>query len=66
MDPSFSDVPFSLVCETCDAGRELGSYQEANADGWSDITRALDLPMANYVGLCPACRREADVSGRRN
>lgn len=64
MDSSLSDVPFSLVCEMCDAGMELGSYQEAIEAGWSDITSALDLPMANYVGLCPDCRREADTSGR--
>lgn len=51
------DVPFSLVCVQCDAGMEIGSYAEARAEGWSDIHYAPDLPMANFVGYCPACRQ---------
>jgi hypothetical protein len=58
MDDSIPpDVPFSLVCEQCDAGMEIGSYEEAVAQGWHFIQYAPDLPMANFVGLCPACRQ---------
>jgi len=46
----------SLVCEYCDTGDNIGSHEEAIAAGWSDIQYAPDLPMANSVGLCPACR----------
>lgn len=49
-------IPFLLVCEQCDAGTEIGSRKEAIAAGWSDIEYAPDLPMANFVGLCPDCR----------
>lgn len=59
-EPHNRDVPFSLVCMDCDAGMEIGSYAEAVAQGWTDICFAADLPMANYVGLCPACRRQDD------
>lgn len=54
------EVPFSLVCEQCDAGMEIGSYEEALAQGWHFIQYAPDLPMANFVGLCPDCRRRED------
>ena len=63
MDDSISrDVPFSLTCAHCDAGMEIGTYEEAVAQGWSEITYAPDLPMANFVGLCPVCRREEEES----
>jgi hypothetical protein len=55
--PISSEVPFSLVCERCDAGMDIGSYEEAEAQGWHFVQYAPDLPMANYVGLCPTCRR---------
>lgn len=50
------DVPFSLVCSECDAGMDIESIDHAVAEGWADIDYAPDLPMANYVGLCPDCR----------
>ena len=50
------DVPFSLVCCECDAGMNVADYEQAMADGWTGIDYAPDLPMANYVGLCPDCR----------
>jgi uncharacterized protein (UPF0264 family) len=50
--------PFTLVCADCDAGCDVASFDQALADGWSRIEFAPDLPMANYVGLCPACREE--------
>lgn len=53
-----NDVPFTLVCINCDAGDHLNSEQEALAEGWTDIEFAPDLPMANWLGLCPDCRRE--------
>lgn len=51
----FKDVPFTLTCAECDAGTGIESYEEAVAEGWAEITYAPDLPMANYVGLCPEC-----------
>jgi hypothetical protein len=49
-------VPFSLVCLECDAGMEIDSHDQAMADGWAEIDYAPDLPMANFIGLCPECR----------
>lgn len=53
-------VPFSLVCEECDAGLEIRNYEQAVTAGWTNIVFAPDLPMANFVGLCPDCRREEE------
>jgi hypothetical protein len=50
------DVPFSLVCSECDAGTHIESQDQAMAEGWADIDYAPDLPMANFIGLCPECR----------
>jgi hypothetical protein len=36
----------------------IRNYEQAMAEGWSDIDYAPDLPMANYLGLCPDCREE--------
>jgi hypothetical protein len=58
-----ADVPFSLVCEQCDAGMEIGSFSEALAAGWTDVRPAPDLPSANYLGLCPDCRAEEEKRG---
>lgn len=56
--------PFTLVCADCDAGDEITSFDQALAEGWSRIDFAPDLPMANYVGLCPDCRTERDEATR--
>lgn len=56
------DVIFSLVCETCDAGTGIETYEQAVKEGWTDITYAPDLPMANFVGLCPQCRHEEELA----
>ncbi len=53
--PPAADAPFSLVCRECDAGMDVKSHSQAMADGWTDIDYAPDLPMANFVGLCPEC-----------
>jgi hypothetical protein len=50
-----TDAPFTLVCRECDAGMGIESHDQAVADGWTAIDYAPDLPMANYVGLCPDC-----------
>jgi hypothetical protein len=50
------DVPFSLVCICCDAGMGIESFEQALAAGWTAIEFAPDLPMANYLGVCPDCR----------
>jgi len=61
-----ADVPFSLTCEGCDGGMEIESYEAAIAAGWTEIDYAPDLPMANFLGLCPVCRqwREDQERGR--
>ena len=55
-----ADVPFSLVCSECDAGSHVENWEQAVAEGWSDIDYAPSLPMANYIGLCPECRETID------
>jgi hypothetical protein len=52
-------LPFSLVCQECDAGTEIASREQANAAGWADIIFAPDLPMANWLGVCPSCQKVA-------
>jgi hypothetical protein len=52
------DVPFSLVCSECDAGTNIQSHDQAIAEGWADIDYAPDLPMANFIGVCPDCREQ--------
>jgi hypothetical protein len=56
LPPNAVDVPFSLVCSECDAGTNIESNDQAIAEGWTEIDYAPDLPMANFVGLCPDCR----------
>lgn len=51
-----TDVPFSLVCSECDAGMNIESLEQATTEGWTEIDYAPDLPMANFIGLCPDCR----------
>jgi Fe2+ or Zn2+ uptake regulation protein len=50
-------VVFSLVCERCDAGMEIETHEQAMDEGWADISYEPDLPSANFLGLCPDCRR---------
>lgn len=50
-----ADVPFTLVCCDCDAGMGVYSHDQAVAEGWAEIDYAPELPMANYIGLCPEC-----------
>jgi hypothetical protein len=51
---------FSLTCSECDYGDGITTEAEAIEEGWSDICPAPDLPMANFVGLCPCCRDPFD------
>ena len=51
-----ADICFSLVCTECDAGLNVADYAQAMAEGWSEIDYVPNLPMANFVGLCPNCR----------
>jgi hypothetical protein len=55
------NVNFSLVCERCDAGMEIGTYEDALDQGWSDISYEPDCPMANFIGLCPECRQREEA-----
>lgn len=59
-----SGVPFSLTCEQCDAGMEIGSYEEAIEQGWTDIVYAPEQLMANFLGLCPECRQRLEMEER--
>jgi hypothetical protein len=54
------EVAFTLVCRECDAGMGIHSEEEAGAEGWTDIDYAPDMPMANFVGLCPDCQERFD------
>jgi hypothetical protein len=49
-------TPFSLTCSECDGGMEIANRRQAERNGWTGITFAPDLPMANYVGCCPDCQ----------
>jgi hypothetical protein len=57
---------FSLVCENCDAGDDMLNEVDARATGWTQIEYAADLPMANFVGLCPDCATERQRTERRH
>ncbi|MEX2170726.1 MAG: hypothetical protein WD851_15525 [Pirellulales bacterium] len=52
-----SSVAFSLVCERCDAGMEVETYEQALDEAWTNISYEPELSMANFLGLCPDCRR---------
>jgi hypothetical protein len=56
--PTDDAIPFSLVCTDCDAGVEIRSYEQGLAEGWTKIEYAPDLPMANFIGVCPECRED--------
>jgi hypothetical protein len=59
IDPKIlTTIPFSLVCETCDAGMDIETYEQAVAEGWTEIEYDPGLPQANFVGTCPECSRE--------
>jgi hypothetical protein len=49
------DPDFSLTCKFCDGGEGYGNEEEAMDDGWSKII-IHDLPMADFMGLCPEHR----------
>lgn len=51
------ELPFSLVCLHCDAGEGLAYEEEAMDAGWTEIEPASDLLQANFLGICPDCRR---------
>jgi hypothetical protein len=53
------EPPFSLVCYECDAGEGIASEEEAMAEGWTEIEFARHLPQANFIGMCPDCRKRA-------
>lgn len=53
---------FSLTCAFCDAGDGITSEVDAVEAGWSEIQQAPELPMANFVGVCPTCRKVEDHS----
>ncbi len=54
--------PFSLTCRHCDAGMDMETPEQATAAGWTEIEDVADEGFleANYLGLCPDCKREED------
>jgi hypothetical protein len=48
---------FSLTCTDCDDGQEINSEAEAIEEGWTSIRSQPDLVEANYLAICPDCRR---------
>lgn len=52
------DLLFSLTCALCDAGIDIGSFDEAVQAGWREIIRDSRGPAWNYIGLCPECQSE--------
>ena len=65
MRDQIDTIVFSLVCENCDAGDDMLNEVDARAAGWTQIEYSPDLPMANFVGLCPDCNRERQRADRR-
>ena len=51
---------FSLTCADCDNGGKIHSKDEAIEEGWTRIQPQPDLPQANYLGICPYCRKISD------
>jgi len=50
--------PFTLSCETCDAGMDIDTPEQALAEGWIEIDEDFDGRSWNYLGLCPECQAE--------
>ena len=50
------DVPFSISCLECDCDSP-GSYEEAIAAGWTEITYEPNGMMENFFGYCPEHRQ---------
>lgn len=55
---------FSLTCEQCDAGMDIACYDQALAEGWTNIGYDPGGLAWNYVGLCPDCRRAEETLDR--
>ena len=53
------DLTFSLSCVECDAGMEVVCYDQALAEGWTEIVSDPGGLTWTYLGLCPGCRRAA-------
>lgn len=53
-DP-FRDVPFVVACYECDCDSP-DSYEQAIAEGWTEIEYAPDGFSSNFYGYCPEHR----------
>ena len=51
---------FVLTCADCDNGGQIHSEAQAIEEGWTRIQPQPDLPQANYLGICPYCRKISD------
>ncbi len=51
-DP-FRDVPFVVACYECDCDSP-DSYEQAMAEGWTQIEYAPEGFSSNFFGYCPA------------
>ena len=57
-----AEIAFSLTCAHCDAGDGITTEREASDASWTRIQAAPDLPMANFVGVCPVCQESLSQS----
>jgi hypothetical protein len=52
------DLVFSLTCQYCDAGTNVTSREQAEAEGWTEIEDDRGGWSWNYLGVCPDCLAE--------
>ncbi|MCA9078013.1 MAG: hypothetical protein R3C02_26335 [Planctomycetaceae bacterium] len=58
-DPRPEDVPFTISCIECDMDSPE-TYDQAVADGWTQIQFYPQGSSENYLGICPVCRAEEE------
>ena len=47
---------FSLSCQMCDAGTNVLSKEQAEAEGWVELEEDPDGLSWTWLGICPDCR----------
>jgi hypothetical protein len=50
---------FSLSCQYCDAGTNVESREQAEAEGWIELEEDDGLSWT-WLGICPDCRPQWD------
>ncbi len=51
------DFPFSLTCQSCDAGSNITSKEQAKAEGWIEIEDDITGLSWSNLGICPCCQK---------